>query len=306
MPYVETRDGVKLYYEETGSGTSIVFAHELAGDCRSWEPQLRFFGRRYRCIAFNARGYPPSDVPPSEGEYSQEIVADDIADLVRTLELGSAHLVGSAMGSNTVLHAGIRHSTLARSITAVNAGIGSGGDKRAQFENDIETQARRIENLGLEEAFRDHRVGPARVQFQNKDPRGFAEFSRRTIELSAEGYANTFRGVLGRRPPLYSMEQAFRTLSVPLLLVNGDEDDKCLEPGIFIKRVCPSAALAVLPWSGHLVNLEDPDAFNRLLLDFLTLVDGGRWRPRDPRSTHPSVLGNKGDRLAGSGEGVKE
>ena len=297
MPYVETRDGVKLYYEETGAGTPIVFAHELAGDYRSWEPQVRFFGRRYRCIAFNARGYPPSDVPQSEAHYSQEIVADDIADLVRALDLGSAHLVGSAMGSNTVLHAGIRHPDLARSITAINAGIGSDADKRAQFASDIETQARRIEDLGLEEAFRDHRVGPARIQFQKKDPRGFAEFSRRTIELSATGYANTFRGVLGKRPPLYSMEQAFRTLSVPLLLVNGDEDDKCLEPGIFVKRECPTAALAVLPWSGHLVNLEEPEAFNRLLLDFLTLVDGGRWHPRDPRSAHVSVLGNKGGRL---------
>jgi pimeloyl-ACP methyl ester carboxylesterase len=299
MPYVDTRDGQKLYYEETGSGTPIVFAHELAGDYRSWEPQLRFFGRRYRCIAYNARGYPPSDVPQSPAAYSQEIVADDIADLVRSLGLSSAHLVGSAMGSSTVLHAGIRHPGLTRSITAINTGIGSDADKRAQFEDDVETQARRIETLGLEEAFRDHRVGPARVQFQNKDPRGFTEFSERTIELSAMGYANTFRGVLGKRPALYSMEQAFRTLTVPLLIVNGDEDDKCLEPGIFIKRVCPSAALAVLPWSGHLVNLEEPDMFNRLLLDFLTLVDSGRWRPRDPRSMHPSVLGNKGEALPG-------
>jgi pimeloyl-ACP methyl ester carboxylesterase len=299
MPFITTRDGVRLYFEDTGSGTPIVFAHELAGDYRSWEPQLRFFGRRYRCIAYNARGYPPSAVPQSRERYSQEIVADDLADLMRALDLGSAHLVGSAMGSNTVLHAGMRHSQLARSITAINAGIGSAGDKRAQFENDIETQARRVESVGLEEAFRDHRVGPSRVQFQNKDPRGFAEFSGRTIELSATGYANTFRGVLGTRPSLYSMEEAFRTLQVPLLLVNGDGDDKCLEPGIFIKRLCPSAALAVVPWSGHLVNLEEPDFFNRLLLDFVTLVDSGRWRPRDPRSTHLSVLGNKGDALPG-------
>jgi pimeloyl-ACP methyl ester carboxylesterase len=294
MPNVKTRDGVKLYYEETGTGTPIVFVHELAGDYRSWEPQMRFFGRRYRCIAFNARGYPPSDVPKSAAKYSQHIVADDVADVVRSLKLGKTHLVGSAMGSNTVLHAGIRHSQLARSITAINAGIGSDSDKRAQFEKDIETQARRIETLGLKKAFRDHRVGPARVQFQNKDPRGFENFGQRTLELSAIGYANTFRGVLGKRPPLYSMEQDFRSLKVPLLLVNGDEDDKCLEPGLFIKRVCPTAGLAIVPWSGHVVNLEEPDFFNRLLLDFLTLVDGGRWQPRDPRSTHLSVLANKG------------
>jgi len=294
MPHVTTRDGVRLYYEECGRGTPIVFVHELAGDYRSWEPQMRFFGRRYRCIAFNARGYPPSDVPKARTKYSQQIVADDTADVVRALKLKKAHLVGSAMGSNTVLHCGIRHPRLALSLTAVNAGIGSDGNKRAQFDKDIETQAQRIETLGLDEAFKDHRVGPSRVQFQNKDPRGFDEFSRRTVELSATGYANTFRGVLGKRPPLYSMENDLRRLKVPLLLVNGDEDDKCLEPGVFIKRVCPSAALAVVPWSGHLINLEEPDIFNGLLLDFLTLVDSGRWRPRDPRSTHLSVLANKG------------
>jgi len=294
MPYVSTRDGVRLYYEQAGKGTPVVFVHELAGDYRSWEPQMRFFSRRYRCVAFNARGYPPSDVPRARAKYSQQIVADDVADVIRGLKLRKAHLVGSAMGSNTVLHAGMRHPRRALSLTAINAGTGSDADKRTQFVRDIETQARRFERLGLQEAFRDHRVGPSRVQFQNKDPRGFAEFGDRSLELSALGYANTMRGVLGKRPQLYTLEQRLRRLRVPLLLVTGDEDDKCLEPGLFIKRVCPSAALAVVPWSGHVINLEEPDFFNRLLLDFLTLVDSGRWRGRDPRSLGLSVLSNRG------------
>jgi pimeloyl-ACP methyl ester carboxylesterase len=300
MPHVSTRDGVRLYYEEAGKGAPIVFVHELAGDHRTWEPQLRFFSRRYRCIAFNARGYPPSDVPRARTRYSQAIVADDVADVVRALKLGRAHLVGSAMGSNTVIHAGLRHPRRALTITAINAGIGSDAGKRAQFDRDIETQAQRFETLGLEEAFRDHRVGPSRIPFLNKDPRGFAAFSRASLELSALGYANTMRGILGKRPPLYTLEKKFRRLRVPLLLINGDEDDKCLEPGIFIKRVCPTAALAVVPWSGHLVNLEEPDFFNRLLLDFLTLVESGRWRPRDPRSAKLSVLANRGRAIGAS------
>lgn len=294
MPHITTRDGVRLYFEQAGKGTPVVFAHELAGDYRSWEPQMRFFARRYRCIVFNARGYPPSDVPRARAKYSQQIVADDVADLIRGLKLGKAHLVGSAMGSNTVINAGIRHPRLALSLTAINAGIGSDSGKRAQFEHDIETQARRFETMGMEDAFRDHRVGPSRVQFQNKDPRGFAEFARRSLELSATGYANTMRGVLGKRPSLYALAKPLRQLRVPLLLVNGDEDDKCLDAGLFIKRICPSAALAVVPWSGHLVNLEEPDFLNHLLLDYLTRVDSGRWRARDPRSLGLSVLSNKG------------
>jgi pimeloyl-ACP methyl ester carboxylesterase len=72
MPELATDDGVKLHYEEAGSGSPIVFVHEFAGDARSWEPQLRHFSRRYRCIAYNARGYPPSDVPEDVERYSQQ------------------------------------------------------------------------------------------------------------------------------------------------------------------------------------------------------------------------------------------
>ena len=73
-----TDDGVTLYYEEAGEGATLVFVHEFAGDHRSWEPQMRHFSRRYRCVAFNARGYPPSDVPSEAASYSQPRARDDI------------------------------------------------------------------------------------------------------------------------------------------------------------------------------------------------------------------------------------
>jgi pimeloyl-ACP methyl ester carboxylesterase len=296
MPYAKTRDGVSLYYEEAGRGTPVVFVHEFTADLRSWEPQLRFFSRRYRCIAFNARGYPPSDVPRARGKYSQAIVADDIGEVLRHLGLRQAHVVGSAMGGNTVIHFGLRRPRGALSLTAINPGVGAdpARAKRAQFLRDIETMAARFETLGVQEALRDHRVGPSRVQFLNKDPRGFAEFGWRYRDLSGSGLANTMRGVHAKRPPVHALERGLRRLRVPLLVVTGDEDDKCLAPGIFIKRACRSAALAIIPWSGHLVNLEEPECFNRLLLQFLTLVDSGRWRPRDPRSLGLSVLSNRG------------
>ena len=78
MPFAESA-GVRLYYEETGRGTPVIFVHEFAADVRSWEPQVRYFSRRYRCIAFNARGYPPSDVPSDPEAYSQRHAVDDIA-----------------------------------------------------------------------------------------------------------------------------------------------------------------------------------------------------------------------------------
>ena len=294
MPHLTTDDGVKLYYEDTGDGTPIVFVHEFAGDHRSWEPQLRFFARRYRVIAYNARGYPPSNVPRSVTKYSQDIHVDDVAGIMDALEIKRAHVVGCSMGGYAALHFALRYAKRALSCTAIGAGFGSDADKREQFLRDTEAQAKRFDELGMPEAVRDYKVGPSRVPLLTRDPRGFDEFARQFESHSALGSANTLRGVQARRPTVYALERGLRACRVPLLVVTGDEDDNCLEPGIFVKRVCTSARLLVVPASGHAVNLEEPDFFNRALLDFMTEVDIGAWRPRDPRSLGNSTLANRG------------
>ena len=292
MPYAKV-NAVKLYYEETGSGTPIFFVHEFAGDFRSWEPQVRAFARRYRCITYNARGYPPSDVPESLAKYSQDIHVDDIAGLLDALKIRRAHVVGCSMGGYAAVHFAIRYANRALSATAIGAGFGSDPDKRSQFLEDTEAQAKRFDRLGMPDAVSDYKVGPSRVQFQNRDPRGFDEFAQQFAEPSALGSANTLRGVQAKRPTVYSLEKGLRRCKVPMLIVSGDEDDNCLEPGIFMKRVCMSANLLVVPATGHAVNLEEPDLFNRVLLDFMTAVETGAWRPRDPRSLGKSTLSNK-------------
>ena len=276
--------GVQLYYEEAGAGAPIVFVHEFAGDLRSWEPQLRYFSRRYRCIAFNARGYLPSDVPERPASYSQAIAADDIANVVRALKARKAHVIGCSMGGYAALHFGLRYPSLARSLTVVGAGYGSDPDKRARFLRDTDTLARRFETLGTPEAIRTYQVGPSRVQLQNKDSRAFREFCAMFAEHSALGSANTLRGVQARRPTIYSLARGLARLKVPTHIVTGDEDNMCLDPGVFIKRTCPAARLTIVAATGHAVNVEEPDLFNRMTDDFLALVDSGRWRPRDPRA----------------------
>jgi pimeloyl-ACP methyl ester carboxylesterase len=293
MPYVRV-GGVRLYYEEAGSGVPVVFVHEFAGDLRSWEPQMRFFARRYRCIAYNARGYPPSDVPASVSKYSQDIHVDDIAGVLDELGIRKAHIVGCSMGGYAAVHFAIRYARRALSATAIGAGFGSDPDKRDQFLRDTEAQAQRFDTLGMPKAVQDYKVGPSRVQYLTRDPRGFAEFAAQFEAHSARGSAHTLRGVQAKRPTVYELEKGLRSCKVPMLVVSGDEDDNCLEPGIFIKRVCMSANLLVVPATGHAVNLEEPDLFNRALLDFLTAVDTGAWRSRDPRSLGKSTLSNKG------------
>jgi pimeloyl-ACP methyl ester carboxylesterase len=292
VPFAKSK-GVQLYYEEAGTGFPIVFVHEFAGDIRSWEPQLRHFSRRYRCIAFNARGYPPSDVPEPVSQYSQAIATDDIAGVMRDLGIRKAHIIGCSMGGYATLHFGLRYASMARSLTVVGAGYGSDPDKRARFLRDTEVMARRFEELGTPRAIETYQIGPARVQMQNKDPRGFREFCEAFAEHSALGSANTLRGVQARRPTIYSLKRGLARMKVPAHIISGDEDNQCLEPGIFIKRVCPAARLTIVPATGHAVNLEEPDLFDRLTDDFLALVDSGRWRPRDPRSYNPSTMARK-------------
>ena len=289
MAYADS-GGVRLYFEDVGRGTAIVFVHEFGGDLRSWEPQVRFFCRRYRCLAYNARGFPPSDVPQDVADYTYVHAADDVAAVMDAAGVDDAHVVGLSMGGFAALHFGIRHRTRARSLMIGGIGYGAGKDTRAQFEADTLAFAERFETLPTPEAIRPYAVNPYRVQFQNKDPRGWREFREQFGEHDGTGSANTLKGVLIGRPSLFDMDEELAGLDVPTLVYTGDEDEPCLEAGLHLKRTMPAAGLWMLPQTGHTVNLEEPDAFNRELLAFVSAVDGGAWLLRDPRSLGRSTL----------------
>jgi pimeloyl-ACP methyl ester carboxylesterase len=291
MPHIATNDGVRLYYEEAGSGEPVVFVHEFAGDYRSYETQMRFFARRYRCIAFNARGYPPSDVPEDWRQYSQERARDDIRDVLDGLHLQKAHIVGISMGGFATLHFGFAYPERARSLVVAGCGYGAQPDKRQQFTAEVARTAAAIESRGMAEVAKTYGAGPTRVQYQNKDPRGYAEFLTQLAEHSTTGAANTQRGVQGRRPSLWELTEEMKRLDVPTLIATGDEDDPCLDPGILMKRMIPAAALIVFPNTGHALNIEEPDLFNRACAEFFHQVESGRWPRRDPRSVTGSILG---------------
>lgn len=280
MPYAVSQNA-RLYYEDAGKGTPIVFVHEFSGDLRSWEDQVRHFGRRHRCIAFNARGYPPSDVPPSWTKYSQAIAVEDIAAVMRHVGLRKAHIIGCSMGAASTLHFGLRYPRMARSLTLIGAGSGSDPKKRRQLLRDTAARARQFETLPLKEIVKSYRSAANRVQLLHKDPRAWHEFWVRFCEHSGLGHANTLRGIQMRRPSIQSLERGLRRLKVPLHVVTGDEDENALDAGLFIKRCCAAARLSVVPGTGHVVNLEEPAHFNRITDEFLALVESGRWQPRN-------------------------
>jgi pimeloyl-ACP methyl ester carboxylesterase len=271
----------------------MVFVHEYAGDHRSWEMQLRFFARRYRCIAFAARGYPPSDVPTDPEKYSQDRATDDIAAVINGLKLGPTHVVGLSMGGFATLHMGLRHPQLARSLVAAGVGYGAAPGKTAQFHAETDAAIARIRAETMAVFGRTYSRGPTRLVFQEKDPRGYAEFQQQLCEHSTEGSALTMNGVQRRRPSLFDLQDGFAKMTVPTLIIAGDEDDPTLEASIYLKRSIMSSALLVMPKCGHTMNLEDPDAFNRAVLDFVTQVDGGTWRNRIPESLSGGIIAAK-------------
>lgn len=291
MASITTDDGVMLHYQEAGSGIPIVFVHEFAGDARSWEPQIRHFGRHYRAIAYNARGYPPSDVPAEPERYSQARARDDIRAVLDGLNIDKAHIVGLSMGGMATLHFGLAYPDRARSLAITGGGYGAEPDRRAQFAQEAEAAAARFEQLGAAKAAEGYAVGPTRVQFQNKDPRGWREFADQLAGHSSLGAALTLRGVQARRPSLYDFTAEMQKIKVPTLIMTGDEDWPCLEPGILMKKMIPTAGLVVLPNCGHTINLEAPDLYNRHLEDFLYAADIGKWPSRDPRAMAPAILG---------------
>jgi pimeloyl-ACP methyl ester carboxylesterase len=291
MAQMTTDDGVKLYYEETGSGQPIVFVHEFAGDIRSYEPQVRYFSRRYRCIVYNARGYPPSDVPENFESYSQERACDDIRAVLDALKIEKAHILGISMGGFATLHFGFAYPERAISLVVAGCGYGAAPDKRQQFADETARTAGQIAEKGMAEVAKTYGAGPTRVQFEVKDPRGYAEFMQQLSEHSTLGSANTMRGVQARRPSLWELADKMKALDVPTLVATGDEDDPCLEPGLLMKRLIRSAALVVLPNTGHALNLEEPDLFNRCCDDFFHQVEAGRWPRRHPKAVPGAILG---------------
>ena len=293
MPYAITGEGIRLFYEETGTGKPLLFVHEFAGDLRSWEPQVRHFARRYRVVAFNARGYPPSEVPEDPVAHSQAIAADDVLVVLDHLGIEKAHIVGLSMGGFATLHYGFRHPERALSLCIAGCGYGAVPAQRHQFRAVAEAIAVMLKSAGMPAFAEQYAYAPTRVQFENKDPRGFAEFKRMLAEHSALGSANTQLGIQRARPSLYDLVEDMKRLTVPTLVVSGDEDWPCLLPGVLMKQNIPSAALCVIPNCGHTINLEEPDEFNRILQEFLAQVDSGRWPTRDGRAASTSITGMK-------------
>jgi pimeloyl-ACP methyl ester carboxylesterase len=275
MPFAKTHDGVKLHYESEGQGPPIIFVHELAGTWHSFAPQIAALKSRYRCIAYNARGYPSSDVAPSVESYSQDFAASDIGAVMEAAGLESAHVMGVSMGSAAALQFALKEPARARSV--ILCSIGSGSDaKPGEFRTEMEGRARFVEANGMAAAAENFGGSPSRRKLKDKSPALYADFVAAISALSVLGITNTMRGVQSRRPPLYAHKAAIAALAVPALVVVGAEDEACLKPSRFLKDNLPGARLEVIADTGHGLNLEEPALVNDMVARFIDAVEAKR------------------------------
>src|SRR3979411_2956103 len=269
LPHALTSDNVRLYFEEAGHGTPIIFLHEFAADYTNWEPQMRYFSRGHRCISYSARGYAPSDVPASADVYTYKHFYTDALAVLDHLQIAKAHFVGLSMGSYSSLQIGLNAPDRALSLTL--AGVGSGSDlgNLDAFRKQCQANAEQYEKIGAAEVAKATSEPPSRIPFLLKDPRGHADFYAALARHDSQGSANTMRSFQGGRPSIYTMNQTIRKVPPPTLIICGAEDDNCIEPSLFLKKHLPASGLTFFPKSGHVLNLEEPALFNEMVERFM-------------------------------------
>jgi pimeloyl-ACP methyl ester carboxylesterase len=279
MPHITAGDGVRLYCEETGEGSAIVFVHEYAGDWRTWEPQMRHFSRSYRCVTYSQRGYPPSDITNDPGKYSQDRFRDDVIAVMDALKIDKAHVVGHSMGAATALHVGIRYPERCLSVTAAGCGYGSSTDPRKVEEARAASRetGKMFASETMQAAAARYGDGPTRQAQKNKDPRGYAEFIGMLGEHSSLGHSLVMLNLQAKRPSLWEMEAQLQKFAPPLLVLVGDEDEWCVNASIYLKRIVPTAGLCVIPRSGHTITSEEPAKFNAAVAELIASAEAGRW-----------------------------
>ena len=225
MPTFAAGDGVNIHYQVAGQGLPLVFAHEFAGDITSWEPQVNYFARRYRVITYCHRGYPPSDVPEEPGACSQERLVADMRELLMHLEVERAYIAGLSMGASTALRFAIAHPEMCRALVVASTGTGSTDQEHLEAWRQ---NVRRLQSEGICGFADEYASGPTRIQFQRKNPVGWEKFRAGLAAHSAMGSALMTQGVQLKRPTVFQLEENMRRLTMPTLLMAGDEDEPCI------------------------------------------------------------------------------
>ncbi len=277
MPYIEAA-GASCMSRNTATVTRSFFCTSSDPTSGNWEDQVRYFSRAYRCIAYNARGYPPSDVPEDPTAYGWERSVDDIAAVMDGLGIDRAHVVGLSMGAYAALQFGLRYPSRVSAIVSAAAGSGSSPSGRHAWLRETSILARAFAERGPATIAEKIATSTTRIQLKYKDPKRWRAFADQLRDQSGQGLSNTIIRCQALRPSLHDLHEPLSTMTTPVLLIVGDEDAACLETNLMLKVTLPNAGLWISPNTGHTINLEEPAAFNAHLEAFLGAVERRSWR----------------------------
>jgi len=265
MPYAKTDDGVKLYYEEHGRGFPLVLAYGIGGNAGMWEPNIAALSSRYRLVLWEPRGHARSDSPEDPARYTFRRWALDLRDVLNHLRIRKADVGGLSLGGGIATRFTLLYPARVRALLIIDSSSAAG--LPLSVEN-IVMRARSIEvtlkdgmDAMAEFAIASNPNVAGRVKL---DPRARDEIYAMYRMLTPIGYANALRALIA----MDYITNQLPKIRVPTLLVCGDEDPS-LGPMKVIQKKIKGSRLVILSPAGHFANRDQPEAFNRAVLDFL-------------------------------------
>lgn len=256
MP-VASLNGINIYYEDHGSGFPLVMTHGYSSSSRAWAGQIPEVTQRYRLITWDMRGHGQTDSPEEQEAYNEANTVEDLYQLLKLLGVERAVIGGLSLGGYMSLAFHLAHPEMVQALLLCDTGPGYRNDQaRATWNETAFRTASRYEERGLDALGRSAEVQAAR-----------------STHRSAAGLAKAARGMLAQFDArvINSLEQ----IAVPTLLIVGANDQAYLNPIDYMEKKIPGARKVVVADAGHSVNIDQPEIFNQVVLEFLDGVTRG-------------------------------
>ncbi len=245
-------NGIEIDYEASGSGPAVLLSHGYSATRRMWDGQHRALGDRYRVISWSMRGHGQTESPADPARYSTELTVADMRALLRHLHVDRAVVGGLSLGGYVSLAFHLAHPEMVRALVICDSGPGyRNPEARAAWNRRAHERAADLEARGLDA------LGGRSLEMREAV----------TYHRSAQGLAHAARGMLAQADA--RVIDGLPGIRVPTLIVVGDADQPFLAPSEYMAKKIPGARLEVISGAGHSSNLDQPEAFNRVLLEFL-------------------------------------
>ena len=248
-------NGIEIDYEVTGKGRPVLMSHGYSATRRMWSGQHAFLGDRYRLISWDMRGHGQTESPGDPAQYSHALTVADMKALLEHLGIRRAVIGGLSLGGTMSLEFYVAHPEMVEALILCDTGPGyRNADAREKWNERARSRATELEAKGLAAL-----AGRSR---EMQEAMGH--------HASAQGLAHAARGMLAQKDS--RVIDALGSIGVPTLVVVGDKDEPFIAPCEYMAKKIPGARLEVIAGAGHSSNLDQPDQFNRVLLDFLNAL----------------------------------